>query len=216
MGIRNLSSLLSFRCLIGLGAAMAISLALHCACSTAGSANNIEQDLPVRFAFQSWLPFLTCAVLVLCLLVHRSVSGLATMEKGLDKESSSSGNEKAHHPNDAHSGNQFMRRRVWVVILVALMLLIFALTLGLGLGLYQNAKGDGSGSDPVVDLGYSQYRGKAFSDGTSQWLGMRYAAAPIGPLRFAAPRDPLPTKRVQSAVAVSRPASASPFCGEIY
>ncbi|MCJ1425195.1 hypothetical protein MMC29_003083 [Sticta canariensis] len=76
-----------------------------------------------------------------------------------------------------------------------------ALTLGLGLGLGLGLKKrDGDiGVDTIVDLGYSKYRGKAFADGTSHWLGMRYAAAPVGQLRFAAPQDPERTTTIQAA-----------------
>ena len=126
--------------------------------------------------------------------------------KHIDKESSSSSSEKRDQ-DDAPSKSNSSRRRWLFVISAALMLLIFALALGLGLGL--GLRDDAAGTDVVVDLGYSQYRGKAFNDGTSQWLGMRYAAAPVGQLRFAAPRDPPATKNVQPAVAVSRRASVS-------
>lgn len=81
------------------------------------------------------------------------------------------------------------------------MMFILALALGLGVGL--GLLVDGAGANVVVDLGYSKYRGQAFLDGTSQWLGIRYAAAPVGKLRFAAPRAPSSTDKVQSALAVS-------------
>lgn len=55
----------------------------------------------------------------------------------------------------------------------------------------------------VVDLGYSKHRGRANSDGVVEWLGMRYAAPPVGPLRFSAPQDPESTEGVQSAAQVS-------------
>ncbi|KAH8819024.1 triacylglycerol lipase [Xylogone sp. PMI_703] len=42
----------------------------------------------------------------------------------------------------------------------------------------------------VVDLGYTRYQGTVLENGITQWLGMRYAAPPLGPLRFRAPRDP--------------------------
>ncbi|KAJ9272283.1 hypothetical protein DTO212C5_1468 [Paecilomyces variotii] len=45
--------------------------------------------------------------------------------------------------------------------------------------------------DTLVDLGYAKYKGQAFSNGISQWLGIRFAAPPIGDLRFAAPQDPV-------------------------
>ena len=44
--------------------------------------------------------------------------------------------------------------------------------------------------DPVVSLPYGKYQGKALNNGISQWLGMRYAAAPVGNLRFEAPQFP--------------------------
>ncbi|EXJ88813.1 cholinesterase [Capronia epimyces CBS 606.96] len=43
---------------------------------------------------------------------------------------------------------------------------------------------------PTVKLGYASYQGVKHSKGITQWLGMRYAAAPVGELRFAAPQDP--------------------------
>ncbi|KAH8662840.1 Alpha/Beta hydrolase protein [Tricladium varicosporioides] len=45
--------------------------------------------------------------------------------------------------------------------------------------------------DPIVDLSYSKYEGTALPNGVSQWLGIRYAAPPLGNLRFAAP-TPVP------------------------
>ncbi|KAF4120899.1 Carboxylesterase type B [Geosmithia morbida] len=44
--------------------------------------------------------------------------------------------------------------------------------------------------DTSVDLGYSTYIGTALSNGLTQWLGIRYAAAPLGDLRFEPPQDP--------------------------
>lgn len=42
----------------------------------------------------------------------------------------------------------------------------------------------------LVHLDYASYQGRALSDGTTHWLGMRYASPPLGPLRFKAPVDP--------------------------
>ncbi|KAH7143732.1 Alpha/Beta hydrolase protein [Dactylonectria macrodidyma] len=53
--------------------------------------------------------------------------------------------------------------------------------------------------NPTVDLGYSKYRGKTYSNGVTQWLGMRYAAPPLGDLRFSAPQDPIQNDTVQDA-----------------
>ncbi|ORY18223.1 carboxylesterase [Clohesyomyces aquaticus] len=43
---------------------------------------------------------------------------------------------------------------------------------------------------PLVDLSYTKIQGTALSSGVTQWLGVRYAAPPVGTLRFAAPIDP--------------------------
>lgn len=43
--------------------------------------------------------------------------------------------------------------------------------------------------DSVVSLSDGKYRGIPQSNGITRWLGMRYAAAPLGPFRFAAPQD---------------------------
>lgn len=57
-------------------------------------------------------------------------------------------------------------------------------------------------SPPIVNLGYSQYEGTTLSSGVNQYLGMRYAAPPLGELRFRAPAEPLTTSGIQSATAV--------------
>lgn len=54
-------------------------------------------------------------------------------------------------------------------------------------------------ANPVVDLGYSKYRGTVKESGVAQWLGIRYAAPPVGKKRFAAPADPEHKKGVQTA-----------------
>ncbi|KAE8452347.1 hypothetical protein EG329_001047 [Mollisiaceae sp. DMI_Dod_QoI] len=51
----------------------------------------------------------------------------------------------------------------------------------------------------TVDLSYSKYEGTALPNGVSQWLGIRYAAPPLGPLRFAAPSPPVYEPAVQKA-----------------
>lgn len=54
----------------------------------------------------------------------------------------------------------------------------------------------------IVDLGYSSYQGTSLENGVSRWLGIRYAAPPVGDLRFRAPKDPLQTTTLQMANAV--------------
>ncbi|KAJ6188095.1 hypothetical protein N7519_003003 [Penicillium mononematosum] len=55
---------------------------------------------------------------------------------------------------------------------------------------------------PTVDLGYSQYRGTSLSNGVDQYLGIRYAKAPLGDSRFRGPEDPEETVGVLDASSV--------------
>lgn len=57
----------------------------------------------------------------------------------------------------------------------------------------------------TVSLDYSTYVGTAQTGGTgvTQWLGLRYAAPPLGDLRFARPQDPPVVNTTQPANAVS-------------
>ena len=50
-----------------------------------------------------------------------------------------------------------------------------------------------------VQLSYGSFVGTPLSNGISQWLGMPFAAPPIGNLRFAPPIDP--PMQTQSQVA---------------
>jgi carboxylesterase type B len=54
-----------------------------------------------------------------------------------------------------------------------------------------------------VDLGYSKYHGTILNAGVNQYLGMRYAAPPLGDRRWRAPQDPLYRSGVQDATQVS-------------
>ncbi|KAF5648867.1 cholinesterase precursor [Fusarium sp. NRRL 25303] len=51
----------------------------------------------------------------------------------------------------------------------------------------------------TVDLGYSKYKGNVLDNGVSEWLGVRYAAAPVKDLRFKLPQDPVRMRAVQDA-----------------
>ena len=56
---------------------------------------------------------------------------------------------------------------------------------------------------PIVQLSYGSYQGTPLSNGLTQWLGMRYAAAPVGNLRFAAPQNPPGHEGIEPANSVS-------------
>lgn len=55
--------------------------------------------------------------------------------------------------------------------------------------------------DVTVNLNYSTYVGTAQTGGTgvTQWLGIRYAAPPVGDLRFKRPQDPVVNTTPQAA-----------------
>lgn len=57
------------------------------------------------------------------------------------------------------------------------------------------------GRSPVVHLNYASYHGRSTSE-ISQWVGMRYAAAPVGDLRFEGPQDPPVVTGLQQATQV--------------
>jgi hypothetical protein len=59
--------------------------------------------------------------------------------------------------------------------------------------------GNPLGKNPVVDLGYSKYQGDTHKNGVTIWFGIRYAAPPIGHLRFAPPKDPPKHGGIQKA-----------------
>ncbi|KAF7375432.1 Carboxylic ester hydrolase [Mycena sanguinolenta] len=55
-------------------------------------------------------------------------------------------------------------------------------------------------TSPIVDLGYAQYQGAVNpANNITHFLGIRYAAAPLGDLRFRAPQPPVNQTGVQQA-----------------
>ncbi|KAJ7448576.1 alpha beta-hydrolase [Mycena latifolia] len=57
-------------------------------------------------------------------------------------------------------------------------------------------------TSPIVDLGYAQYQGTVNSaNNIANFLGIRYAAPPVGDLRFRAPQPPANVSGVQPATA---------------
>jgi carboxylesterase type B len=51
----------------------------------------------------------------------------------------------------------------------------------------------------TVDVGYSKYKGTQLPNGITQWLGIGYAAPPLGDLRFRAPQHPTYNHTLQIA-----------------
>lgn len=66
-------------------------------------------------------------------------------------------------------------------------------------GVAVRSSSDTEADTPMVDLGYALYRGTRLPAGVDQFLGMRYAKAPLGDLRFRSPREPEPATGVQDA-----------------
>lgn len=62
----------------------------------------------------------------------------------------------------------------------------------------ENADAD----DGTVNLGYARYKGERLASGVNQYLGMRYAAAPLSDLRFRAPQEPSFEHEIQDATQV--------------
>ncbi|KLO87241.1 cholinesterase precursor [Fusarium fujikuroi] len=52
---------------------------------------------------------------------------------------------------------------------------------------------------PVVDVSHSKYRGNDLGNGVTHWLGIRYAAPPLGDLRFMPPQDPVRNRQTKNA-----------------
>ena len=55
---------------------------------------------------------------------------------------------------------------------------------------------------PVVNLGYASFQGLDPGNGVYEFLGIPYAAPPLGNLRWRAPQDPVNTAGVQNATQV--------------
>lgn len=66
---------------------------------------------------------------------------------------------------------------------------IYLATIASGLVVTHSSRDSEPGS-PRIGLGYSKYRGVRLPGGVDQFLGMRYAQAPVGDLRFRAPLEP--------------------------
>lgn len=69
---------------------------------------------------------------------------------------------------------------------------------------YGSQKVQDTPSTRQVDLGYAKYQGSRLAIGIDQYLGMRFAAPPLGDRRFRAPQDPPLFDGIQEASNVSK------------
>ncbi|KUI60885.1 Lipase 2 [Cytospora mali] len=76
-----------------------------------------------------------------------------------------------------------------VVAAVLLILFVVLLVLGL-LGYLKSGHHGQKGTNPHVNLGYATYVGTTLDGDINRFLGMRYAAPPVGDLRWRAPTSP--------------------------
>ncbi|KAH7376486.1 acetylcholinesterase [Plectosphaerella cucumerina] len=93
-------------------------------------------------------------------------------------------------------------RRCWPYLLPVALFLSSVLWLGRGLDLhFFNTHDDNPWGLPLahVDLGYARYTGNVLPNGVRQFLGLRYAAPPVGNLRWRAPERPSYEARPQPA-----------------
>ncbi|KAF5665927.1 lipase 2 [Fusarium heterosporum] len=111
--------------------------------------------------------------------------------------------------NNATQQKQPSRRKWFIVAAVVLLVvLVLSLTLGLYYGLKKDSKGDNDNDNeeptdrkdgPFVNLGYAEYEGNVLDNDIHEYLGIRYAKAPSGDLRWRAPVKPDSTTKPQKA-----------------
>lgn len=94
-----------------------------------------------------------------------------------------------------------LKRKSWILFIFAPLTIILVVIIAVVAFVTVRAK---KHPNLNVDLGYTQYKGFRTPDGIDKWFGMRYAAPPLGDLRFRAPRDPLPASK-EDAFQVSQP-----------
>lgn len=63
----------------------------------------------------------------------------------------------------------------------------------------RHSSADAGDNSAVVDLGYAKYQGVALDGGVTKFLGMRFAAPPVGDRRWRAPQDPIANHTIQNA-----------------
>ncbi|KAI6382934.1 hypothetical protein MCOR25_000444 [Pyricularia grisea] len=88
------------------------------------------------------------------------------------------------------AANPPRRWKKWQVYTVNGLALIACLTAAVALAISEKINSDMSLEGPMVDLNYTTYVGTTRQSGINVFLGMRYAEAPVGELRWRAPIEP--------------------------
>ena len=140
-------------------------------------------------------------VLIAFIMIPKKYRSSSSSAPSPDSSAPSSFAKEYKGENGRLQRTAFRPRKVWWIVLATATVLL-GLILGLSLGLTLGRERHGGSPGPIVDLGYSAYQGNTYSDGVSQWLGIRYAAPPTGDLRFAAPQDPIENSTLQEAIKV--------------
>ncbi|KAK2050170.1 carboxylesterase [Colletotrichum somersetense] len=98
-------------------------------------------------------------------------------------------------------GRKFDWRRFSAPVAIASMFLAaLSVVLYFNIREYLTARDEAKLPRVTVDLGYARYSGNVLPSGVNQFLGMRYAAPPIGNLRWRAPQDPEPKEGTTDAI----------------
>lgn len=96
------------------------------------------------------------------------------------------------------------RKKLIIIIVGAMTVLLTTLIVSLALVLHhRGSKAQPMNHGPLVELDYAKYLGTPGGYNVTSWLGIRYAAPPVGDLRFAAPQDPKKEGGIQRANSVS-------------
>ncbi|KAM5506867.1 hypothetical protein McanMca71_001772 [Microsporum canis] len=98
------------------------------------------------------------------------------------------------------------RKKLLIVLIGVMTVLITILIVSLVLVLHRKGARAHHMHGPLVELDYAKYLGIPGGYGVTSWLGIRYAAPPVGQLRFAAPQDPMKESGIQRAN------SRGPYC----
>ncbi|EFR01911.1 cholinesterase [Nannizzia gypsea CBS 118893] len=95
-----------------------------------------------------------------------------------------------------------LKSRKKLIILAVSIMTVLLTTLVVSLALVLRHRGSSAHhmpNGPLVELGYAKYLGTPGGYNVTSWLGIRYAAPPVGDLRFAAPQDPKKEGGIQRA-----------------